>query len=83
VNETLDRLFFAHPRSAGQGYKEHLRFAWHVAAVMAGGALAALVHGVFPLFLQTTAGDRIRALHALLEARPVGKVDGRYASQDR
>lgn len=71
MNVIVDRLFLAHPRSAGQGYVQHLRFAWHVAGVMAGGALAALLHGVLPCILQTTAGDRIRTLHARLDARPV------------
>ncbi len=51
VNEIVDRLFLAHPRFAGQGYVRHLRFAWHVAGVMAGGALAALLHGVLPCIL--------------------------------
>ena len=69
MRETVDRLFFAHPRSAGQGYLEHLLFAWHVGAVLAGGALAAFLHGMFPWLLQTEAGDRIRALHELLAAR--------------
>jgi hypothetical protein len=70
VRETVERLFLAHPRSTGQGYLEHLLFAWRVGAVLAGGALAAFLHGVFPWLLQTAAGDRIRALHELLDARP-------------
>jgi Family of unknown function (DUF6356) len=65
----VDHLFLEHPRSAGQGYLEHLRFAWRVAATMAWGAVAAFLHGMLPVVLQTTAGDRIRALHALLHAR--------------
>ena len=37
----IDRLFLAHPRSAGQGYFEHMRFAWSFAATMAVGTVAA------------------------------------------
>ena len=69
MTSLVDRLFLAHPRSAGQGYLEHLRFAWSVAATLACGAVAAFLHGMFPFVLQTTAGDRIRALHAQLHAR--------------
>jgi hypothetical protein len=56
----IDRLFLAHPRSAGQGYFEHLRFAW---------SFAATLHGLFPFVCQTAAGDRVRALYARLSGR--------------
>ena len=49
----IDRLFLAHPRSAGQGYFEHMRFAWSFAATMAVGTVAALVHGLYPFVCQT------------------------------
>ncbi len=65
----IDRLFLAHPRSANQRYFEHLWFAWRFGAVMAVGAVAALLHGVFPFICQTAAGDRVRALHARLTGR--------------
>lgn len=65
----IDRLFLAHPRSAGQGYFEHMRFAWRFGATLAVGALAALVHGLFPFLCQTAAGDRVRMLYARLGLR--------------
>jgi hypothetical protein len=65
----IDRLFLAHPRSAGQCYLEHLRFAWSFAATLALGAVAALLHGLFPFVCQTAAGDRVRALYARLSGR--------------
>ena len=68
----IDRLFLAHPRSAGQGYFEHMRFAWSFAATMAVGTVAALVHGLFPFVCQTAAGDRVRTLHARLSGRGPG-----------
>ena len=47
----IDRLFLAHPRSAGQGYFEHMRFAWSFAATLAryhalalGGVLLTSIH---------------------------------------
>ena len=68
----IDRLFLAHPRSAGQGYLEHMRFAWSFAATMAVGTVAALVHGLLPFVCQTAAGDRVRALYARLSGRETG-----------
>jgi hypothetical protein len=68
----IDRLFLAHPRSAGQGYFEHMRFAWSFAATMAVGTVAALLHGLFPFVCQTAAGDRVRALYARLSGRGPG-----------
>ena len=65
----IDRLFLAHPRSAGQGYFEHMRFAWSFAATLAVATVAALVHGLFPFVCQTAAGDRVRALYARLSGR--------------
>jgi hypothetical protein len=65
----IDRLFLAHPRSAGQGYFEHMRFAWSFGATMAVGTLAALVHGLLPFVCQTAAGNRVRALYGRLSSR--------------
>lgn len=66
---SITRFLFDHPRSAGQGYFEHLRFAWRVAAVLVISAAAAFVHGVLPFVFRSTAGDRIRALYAQLSSR--------------
>jgi Family of unknown function (DUF6356) len=68
----IDHLFLAHPRSAGQGYVEHLWFAWRFAGVMAAGAAAACLHGVFPSVCQTAASDRVRALQDRLTVRDDG-----------
>lgn len=70
----IDRLFLAHPRSAGQGYFEHMRFAWSFGATMAVGTIAALVHGLLPFLCQTAAGDRVRMLHARLSGRETGSA---------
>lgn len=70
----IDRLFLAHPRSAGQGYFEHMRFAWSFGATMAVGTVAALVHGLFPFLCQTAAGDRVRMLFARLSDREPGSA---------
>ena len=62
----IDRAFLEHPRSAGQGYFEHMCFAHRFGGRLFVGALAAFVHGLFPRLCQTTASEAVRALHASL-----------------
>ncbi len=71
---SIDRLFLAHPRSAGQGYFEHMRFAWSFGATLAVATIAALVHGLLPFVCQSAAGDRVRALYARLSTREPGTM---------
>lgn len=63
----IDGLFLAHPRSVGEGYFEHLRFAWRFGARMFGGACAAFVHGILPCVLPNAASGRVRELWNALE----------------
>jgi hypothetical protein len=51
------RLFTDHPRSVGETYFEHMRFAFAFGARMILGGGACLVHGLLP-FLCTTTGSR-------------------------
>ena len=70
MSSVIDRLFLSHPRAAGQGYFEHMRFAWRFAASLFGAAFAAFVHGALPSVLCTSASQTIRRLHGELEHRP-------------
>lgn len=63
----IDRLFLAHPRTAGQSYLQHMRFAWRVAAILFSAAIAAFVHGALPSVLRTSASRTIYRLHDELE----------------
>jgi hypothetical protein len=57
------QLFTAHPRSVGETYLEHLRFAgWFGIRMMTGG-LACFVHGALPFLFQTTGSRTVLALH--------------------
>lgn len=62
----IDHWFLEHPRTARQGYFEHLWFAWRFGASMFAGAFAAFVHGLFPRAHQTTASRTVLALHSKL-----------------
>jgi Family of unknown function (DUF6356) len=66
----VDRIFRKSPRTAGQGYFEHLRFAWAFGSVMLRGALAAFAHGLVPCFLTVNASNRVRELYARIGERP-------------
>jgi hypothetical protein len=54
--------FTEHPRSAGQGYWQHMGFALSVAGRALLVALLAAIHAVFPFWAAAAAGDRLLAL---------------------
>jgi hypothetical protein len=64
----IDGLFLAHPRSAGEGYFSHLRFAWRFGSRMLAGACAAFAHGLLPCVLTDAASRRVRELANVLES---------------
>ena len=58
------RVFTDHPQTVGETYVEHLISASGFAATMLAGAMACLLHGLFPFAFQTSGSRRIKALHA-------------------
>ncbi len=62
------RVFLEHPHAAGQGYFEHLVFAWSVGTALLRAALAAFVHGAVPALHTSTAGNTVRRLYHTLPA---------------
>lgn len=70
----IDRYFLEHPRSANQGYFEHMKFAWRFAFTLLRASTAAFVHGVLPGVLCTSASTTIRRLN--------GELDGRHSKLD-
>lgn len=65
----IDRLFCAHPRSAGECYFRHLWFSLVTGTQMIFYALCLMLHGVFPFLCEKTASDYISRLHASVDAR--------------
>lgn len=57
------KAFTQHPATVGETYFEHLRSAWGFGATMAVGAMACLLHGLFPFAFQSAGSRRIRDLH--------------------
>jgi hypothetical protein len=69
MKNPIETLFLAHPRSVGESYFQHMRFALQVATqlVIAGGG--AMIHALVPRLCETTASNRIRALYDLVGPR--------------
>jgi len=57
------KAFTHHPETVGETYFEHLGSAWGFASTMAVGAMACLLHGLFPFAFQSSGSRRIRELH--------------------
>lgn len=55
--------FTDHPRSVGESYLQHLRFAAGVGGTMVAGGLACFVHALFPFLCETTGSRTIRRLN--------------------
>ena len=69
------KAFTQHPDTVGETYLEHLGSASGYAATMAAGALACLLHGIFPFAFQASGSRRIRELHhRMVTHRTAGKT---------
>lgn len=69
MQQILDRLFLAHPRTVGESYLEHWAFAFRIGSRLLLAGSAALVHSVIPCLCETTASRIILALNAGIVAR--------------
>ncbi|HEX7943654.1 MAG TPA: putative sulfate exporter family transporter [Phenylobacterium sp.] len=72
------KAFTQHPQTVGESYLEHLRSASGFAGTMAVGAMACLLHGLFPFAFQSSGSRRIRELHERMVThrtapKPAGK----------
>ena len=70
--------FTDHPRSVGESYFQHLRFALRFGAKMTAGGLAAIVHSLLPFCFETTASrisDDLVRMRAAARGRAVRVVD--------
>jgi hypothetical protein len=74
----LNRLFTEHPASVGETYWEHLLRASWFAGRMLGGAVACLIHAIFPFLFVRTGSRAITDLHT---AMVTGRVLKRPAGE--
>jgi len=59
----LDRLFWAHPRSVGESYFQHLHCALSFAGLLMAAAFACFVHALIPACFEHTASRAVNNLH--------------------
>jgi hypothetical protein len=60
------KLFTSHPDSVGESYLQHAGFAMSFGLRMFVGALACMLHGLFPFLFQRTGSRIIRELNQKL-----------------
>ena len=76
------RLFTEHPRSVGESYLEHQRFACTFGARMVVAGLACFIHGFLPFLFQTTGSSTVLSLHERM-VRMRADTIRRWAGADR
>jgi hypothetical protein len=77
------RRFTDHPASVNETYFQHMGAAFGFSGRMLVGALACLVHGVFPWLCLTKGSDTIRVLHHRMVTHRVVRQETRPAEPGR
>lgn len=65
----VDRALFAHPRTVGESYFEHLGIAGRFGATMVTGGLKCMIHAVLPSVFERAASDCVAGLNRELTRR--------------
>jgi hypothetical protein len=65
----VHRIFLDHPERVGEGYFEHMLFAFKFSARLFKASGAALLHGFIPALCETTASQAIIDMHSEIAAR--------------
>ena len=69
MKNPVDILFLDHPRSVGETYLQHQRFALRVSGQLMMTTAGAMIHAVVPKLCETSASRRIRSLYQLVQPR--------------
>ncbi len=81
--KTLDEIFLAHPRAAGEGYFAHMAFAFRFSARLLRASCAAFIHGIVPEACETTASTAVLDLADDLRLRRAMLAQGKAAEATR
>jgi hypothetical protein len=65
----VQRIFLDHPERVGEGYFEHMLFAFKFSGRLIKASAAALLHGFIPALCETTASQAIIDMHSEIAAR--------------
>ena len=69
LKNPVDVLFLDHPRSVGETYLQHQRFALRIYRQLMMAAAGAIIHAVVPKLCETSASRHIRSLYQLAQPR--------------
>ena len=69
MKNPVDILFLDHPRSVGEIYLQHQRFALRIYGQLMMAAAGVIIHAVVPKLCETSASRRIRSLYQLVQPR--------------
>ena len=61
---TVIDVFTEHPKTAGESWAQHARFALSASGLLALATLASAIHAVVPALFKTTASRTVDELHA-------------------
>ena len=61
---TVIDVFTEHPKTVGESWAQHARFALSASGLLARAAFAAAIHAVVPALFKTTASRTVDELHA-------------------
>ena len=61
---TVIDVFTEHPKTVGESWAQHARFALSASGLLARAARAAAIHAVVPALFETTASRTVDELHA-------------------
>ena len=61
---TIIDVFTEHPKTVGESWARHARFALSASGLLARAAIAAAIHAVVPALFETTASRTVDELHA-------------------
>lgn len=67
----MRNIFTEHPRSIGESYFQHLRFACHIGFTMVVGGLTLIIHAFLPfLFLNTGSNRLFNLMNKVVQRMP-------------
>lgn len=72
----VQRVFLDHPERVGEGYFEHMLFAFKFSGRLFKASAAALLHAFVPSLCETTASQSIIDMHSEIAARRAQMAKG-------
>jgi len=69
MHNKIIKAFTEHPKSIGENYWQHFRFAFHISLECIKISVLAFIHAIFPFLFLTTASDRLEKIWEAIQKR--------------